>query len=566
MGSQMETRLLEIRTTQEEAVKAKLVTIVESACSLVERMKASGKTDKECSDAVKKLRYGENDKGYLWIQTHPKNDLSKATTVMHAANPKLDGASLDNFIDTERFKTVRINGKTLSVEEANIPSTRLFIEMNKICAKQGEGVVRYYWQKPKAGGGSTDEGYLKMSYVKRIPSQNWIIGCGEYVDDIDEIVAKEAIKAEAESDSLTRSMITILVLVGLVIAGITFYISHTIAVSVKEMSDATHLLSEGDTSASITYQGKDEIGEMADAMRNMVTSQKTRTNLALAISNGDLKNDVTLASERDELGRALDSMTKGLRKLISEIRTGAAQIDSGSNQVSNSSQALSQGATESAASVEEITSSVTELSSRTNTNAENAREANKLASNAHKSAETGVERMASMIGAMDKITSSSDEISKIIKVIDDIAFQTNLLALNAAVEAARAGRHGKGFAVVAEEVRSLAARSAKAAKETSELIKESSGRVENGASLAHATEEALQEIVDATIKVTSLVGDITADSDTQAKGLKEVNDGLLLIDNVTQQNAAYSEETASTSEELSSQATVMRKLVERFEL
>ena len=174
--------------------------------------------------------------------------------------------------------------------------------------------------------------------------------------------------------------------------------------------------------------------------------------------------------------------------------------------------------------------------------------------------------MSQMVESMESINASSAQIAKIIKVIDDIAFQTNLLALNAAVEAARAGRHGKGFAVVADEVRNLAGRSAKAAKETAELIESSGAKVSAGMQVATSTSESFKDIVEGIIKTNDLVGEIAAASSEQAQGVSQINIGLSQVDQVTQQNTANAEETASAAEELSSQAMHLQGLIARFKL
>ncbi|MHC4214314.1 MAG: methyl-accepting chemotaxis protein [Planctomycetota bacterium] len=255
------------------------------------------------------------------------------------------------------------------------------------------------------------------------------------------------------------------------------------------------------------------------------------------------------------------SLVKALSQIISSLSDGSDQVSSASAQVSSASQSLAEGATEQAAGLEETSSSLEEMSSMTRQNADNAQQANTLASEARKAADNGTESMNKMNDAIQEIQKSSDETAKIIKVIDEIAFQTNLLALNAAVEAARAGEAGKGFAVVAEEVRNLAMRSAEAAKNTSDLIEESVKNSKNGVDIAGEVSKVLEEIVGGIGKTTDLVGEIAAASQEQAQGIDQVNTAVTQMDKVTQQNAANAEESASASEELSAQAEGMNRIV-----
>ena len=258
------------------------------------------------------------------------------------------------------------------------------------------------------------------------------------------------------------------------------------------------------------------------------------------------------------------SITKPINVVIDGVAEGADQVASASAEISSSSQSLAEGATEQAASLEETSSSLEEMSSTVQQNADNAGQAQQLSTVAKDTAVKGANSVNKMIEAVNEINSSSEEVSKIIKVIDEIAFQTNLLALNAAVEAARAGEHGKGFAVVAEEVRNLAGRSAEAAKTTAGLIEDSSAKAKMGSELATESGEVLNEIVSNTTKASDLISEIAAASREQAEGINQVTRAVTQMDQVTQQNSAFSEETASASEELSSQAEGLKDLVDRL--
>ena len=275
---------------------------------------------------------------------------------------------------------------------------------------------------------------------------------------------------------------------------------------------------------------------------------------------GDYKGDNL------KLKDSLNETIHSINEILGQVKTIVEEVTNGASQVADASTALSQGATEQAASLEEITSSMSQMSSQTKTNAVNADQANILTGDSRSNADKGNEEMVQLNNAMVEISKSSQDISKIIKVIDEIAFQTNLLALNAAVEAARAGRHGKGFAVVAEEVRNLAARSAKAAKETSDLIENSIKTVEKGSVLAVRTSEMLEQIKQGAVKVADIVGEIATSSNEQAQGIEQINEGLLQIDKVTQTNTASAEESASASEELSGQAGNLKDMISRFTL
>lgn len=286
------------------------------------------------------------------------------------------------------------------------------------------------------------------------------------------------------------------------------------------------------------------------------------------IAEGDLVTEV-VTSTGDELGdvaASFEIMRQRVHKVLLEINQGADQVAAGAHNVSDASVALSQGASQQAASVEQLSASIAEIASQTASNAQNAEKANDLTVGTKEKAQLGNEEMQEMLSAMEEINASSANISKIIKVIDEIAFQTNILALNAAVEAARAGQHGKGFAVVAEEVRNLAARSAKAAKETTDMIEGSMAKVETGREIAHKTADALNAIVGDVSSVADIVANIAKASNEQKLALEQINQGVQQVSQVVQANSSTSEEAATASQNLNQQADIMRANVGKFRL
>ena len=260
----------------------------------------------------------------------------------------------------------------------------------------------------------------------------------------------------------------------------------------------------------------------------------------------------------------LKNISSALRLFVAEFREGTVQISTASSQVANSSQSLAQGASEQAQSLEETSASAEEITSMTRKNAENSRSAAELMGAVDQHVKNGNRTLEQMVVSMDEINASSDKISKIIKVIDEIAFQTNILALNAAVEAARAGEAGMGFAVVADEVRNLAQRSAQAAKDTAGLIEESIAKSNEGSTRLQQVSEVIRSITDSAAKVKTLVDEVNLGSQEQARGVDEISRAITQMSQVTQNTAAHAEESASASEELSAQASAMNDVVVRL--
>jgi methyl-accepting chemotaxis protein len=286
------------------------------------------------------------------------------------------------------------------------------------------------------------------------------------------------------------------------------------------------------------------------------------------VAKGDLSKTITVEAEGALAGlkESINSALLTLRQSMSEVMAVSQEITTGTDQLTIAAQSLASGATEQAASLEEMSSSMEDISSKAKTNTENAQQVQGLAS---QTADTVVEvnkRMATTLNSMNSINQSSADVSKVIGVIEEIAFQTNLLALNAAVEAARAGKYGKGFAVVAEEVRNLARRSAEAVNNTTELIEASRKEVEEGVRNTGSTEVILKEISGSIEKTNDLVGEISYASDEQTSGIMEVNRGFTQINEIIQHNTSISEETASASEALSDQAKHLENLMSKFRL
>lgn len=317
-----------------------------------------------------------------------------------------------------------------------------------------------------------------------------------------------------------------------------------------------------------TYSGfMKGLGDQVNSMLQAVVSPlRESTRVIQSLSEGDLTQSMTGEYEGEfaQLRDALNSSMSNLQRMVGEISQSAGSISGAAGEISQGNTDLSQRTEEQASSIEETASTMEQMTSVVKQNADNARQANQLASGARDQAEKGGEVVGNAIQAMSEINASSKKIEDIISVIDEIAFQTNLLALNAAVEAARAGEQGRGFAVVAGEVRSLAQRSAAAAKEIKGLIKDSVAKVEEGSRLVDESGQTLEEIVVASKKVSDIIAEIAAAGQEQASGIDQINKAITQLESVTQQNAALVEEAAAASESMANQSVNMQQLVGQF--
>ncbi len=341
----------------------------------------------------------------------------------------------------------------------------------------------------------------------------------------------------------------IALLVGVILA---IVIARGIIKPLLKGVDFSKSVAKGDLDVTIDVDQNDEVGMLADAMKQMVSNLRDTVQVAEQIASGDLDAKVNILSEKDTLGQSLALMVEKLSNVVREVKTAADNVASGSQELSATSEQMSQGATEQAAAAEEASSSMEEMSSNISQNADNAMQTEKIATKSSDDAREGGK-------AVDETVVAMKEIAQKISIIEEIARQTDLLALNAAIEAARAGEHGKGFAVVASEVRKLAERSATAAAEISNL---SSSSVE----VAEKAGDLLNTIVPDIQKTAQLVQEISAASSEQNTGTEQINKALQQLDQVIQQNATGSEEMASTSEELASQAEQLQDTITFFKL
>ena len=345
-----------------------------------------------------------------------------------------------------------------------------------------------------------------------------------------------------------------------------------ILVPLNKITTAAQNLANGDFSKSIDYQINDEFGAVC---KNLQTSFDSFSDMIRTISeevetlengNFNFKVDKKFNGETQIIQNSIDKLITNLNDVFVKIKLSIGEIETGSSQLSSSAQMLAQGATEQASTIENLSIKLSDISKRVEYNAEHAKQATSLSSESNELAKLTLEDMQILQSSMNEIYDKSNNIEKIIRVIEDIAFQTNILALNAAVEAARAGTAGKGFSVVADEVRSLAAKSAEAAKNTTTLIGDAINAVNSGVKISDKTNESFKILIGKVSETVNIVDEISVASNEQSKAISDITSGFNEINSVIQTNSAASEESAATSEELASQASMLNTLVNQFNL
>ena len=367
----------------------------------------------------------------------------------------------------------------------------------------------------------------------------------------------------------------IIVAGALAIALIIYLIAKSIINPMKRLAEGVERIADGELDVSIDVRTNDEVGLIADGVRKITDrlsqyvayiEEITLTLDDVASGNLDFVLTQDYSGEFAKIKDALINISESLSSTLSQIGTAADQVAGGSDQVAAGAQSLSQGSTEQASSVEDLSSSLSEITERISENSRNAEAASRLSMETGKAVNESNQKMNEIVEAMEVITQKSDEIGKIIKTIDDIAFQTNILALNAAIEAARAGAAGKGFAVVADEVRNLAQKSALAARETTELIEGSMEAISAGRSVISQTASALELVVEKTESVGREITRIADASSLQAQEAEKITSGVEQISSVVLSTSATAEESAAASEELAAQAQTLKELVGTFRI
>ncbi|MBQ2823922.1 MAG: MCP four helix bundle domain-containing protein [Oscillospiraceae bacterium] len=434
---------------------------------------------------------------------------------------------------------------------------------------------------------SVVEAYRKIAQKNDIEN-SYLVYCNQIVPRLDKalvcteniIAHEEAIADEIHlsSKQQAQSTLIILVIIGAIAVttgiGLAVYITRLITKGIDEVEFAADKMSDGDFNVNITYESRDEIGKLADSMRNLQVRTKNVVSdidyLFGELAEGNLgvrtqHEDYYVGVFRKIL-LSLRSFVTTLSRTIAQINLASDQVASDSDRVSMGAQSLSQGASDQASSIEELSATISVISDMISGNANDAGDASEKTRVAVESLNGATEKMNELVESMNEISMSSDQVRKIIKTIDDIAFQTNILALNAAVEAARAGAAGKGFAVVADEVRNLAGKSAEAAHTTTQLIEDTVEAIERGSVLVDEVAQQMNFAAESSDAVSEINVKIAESAKSAAEAVYQVTAGVDQISSVVQTNTATAEESASASEELSGQSHMLKELIGQFTL
>lgn len=430
-------------------------------------------------------------------------------------------------------------------------------------------ILKYSSQNVQSGRAAS-QSLLMEQYNPKIDEAKTILD--QFASQVTEASQKSYQESITLQTWMVRLVVLLSILVFVLIVTLAIVLTRSILLPIQQIKRGMEAIERGDLSEEIEYESKDELGQLAQSMRGMMDMLwqivKDEEEVLGEMADGnfavEMQREELYVGDYYGLYRSMKHIKEKLTDTLKEIEMVSSQLYAGSEQASDASQTIAQGATEQSSTLQELTAAIGEISRQVNDNAQTARGANEEVDVVQNEAQESNRRMTEMLLAMNDINERSNEIGKIIKTIEDIAFQTNILALNAAVEAARAGVAGKGFAVVADEVRSLANKSAEASKNTAMLIEQSLQAVGNGKRIADDTAQSLLSVVNGIQTVSDKVEAIAHVSTEHATSIAELTTGIEQVSNVVQMNSAISEEAAATSQELSAQSSVLKKAVEQF--
>lgn len=538
------------RSRLEQDVMQKLQQETEIAISVIDRIHqeelAGNYTEEEAkklaADLVRDMRY-DDGAGYFWIDTY------------EGVNVVLLGRDTEG---QSRWDSVDPDG------------TYFIQEMIKNGQQDGGGFTDLQFAKP-----NETVPLPKKNYTRSYEPYQWVVGTGVWIDDLDEAEQIYVTNANAAMNKIVVNMIIFIVGWFVVLVVFSTLLGSWIIRPIRKVTVAAEGIAAGNFDVKLDVKARNEVGVLAESFKHTINQMQNYQGYIDEISDALAevsKGNLNVQLQRQYVGQFakiktnMEQLLINLNNTLGGINDAADNVSRGAEQVSSGAQALAQGATEQASSIEELSANMNDISTKVDDTANMSKKALSLSNKVGEDMIASNGKMQEMSRAMEEIVERSNEISKIIKTIDDIAFQTNILSLNAAIEAARAGQAGKGFAVVADEVGNLAKKSQEAAQNTALLIEQTIEAVQKGGEISAETAQALESVSNGAKQITGLVEEISTASAEQAKGIKQVTEGIDQISSVVQTNAATAQQSAAASEEMTRMAKSLSGEVGKFNL